>query len=171
MQKCLTGENLQLCPGWLRLGDLGVCVWGFPAAAEGTWPAVNVECPGSSRGPVSCWRGTRGSAAGSPAHACPASSGPAGLWLPAGCCSSLCKRSDQAAEETHQRFYTAKTPTLSSWWMSTHTQSMTICPIWATVPSGPVSSSSFFSNSAKWLQKKKKICISSACESIPDAAL
>lgn len=158
MQKCFCRDHLQLSPGWLRPGDQRVCVGGFPGAGEGTWPAVNVGYPGSSRGPVSCWRGTLGSAAGSPAHACPASSGPAGPWLQAGCCSSLCRRSDQAAEETRSRFYTAKRPTSRSWgWMSTHTQSMTICPIWATVPSGPVSSSSFFSNSAKW--RKKKPCI------------
>lgn len=104
MKHC-TGNNLQLFPDWIHRGDQRECVWGFLGAAEGTSPGGNVGCPGNSRGPVSCWRGTPGSAAGSPAHACPAFSGPAELWLQAGCCSKLCRRSNRAAEETHKKIF------------------------------------------------------------------
>lgn len=104
-KKHFTGNNLQLFPDWIHPGDQRECVWGFLGAAEGTWPGGNVGCPGNSRGPVSCWRGTPGSAAGSPAHAGPAFSGPAKLWLQAGCCSKLCRRSNRAAEETQKKIF------------------------------------------------------------------
>lgn len=90
--------NVLLSPDWSRLGDREECVWGSLAAAAGILPDVNEGCQGSSRGPTSCWRVTPNSAAGNPAPACPAFSGPAGLWRQAGCCSSFCRRSDGAAE-------------------------------------------------------------------------
>lgn len=90
--------NVLLSPDWSRLGDREECVWGSLAAAAGISPDVNEGCQGSSRGPTSCWRVTPNSAAGNPAPACPAFSGPAGLWRQAGCCSSFCRRSDRAAE-------------------------------------------------------------------------
>ena len=97
-KKC-NKDIIQLSRDWWRLGDQEECVWGSLAAAAGILLSVSGGYPGSSRGPVSCWRETQGSAAGSLGPACPASSGPAELWLQAGCCSSLCKRSDQAAEQ------------------------------------------------------------------------
>lgn len=90
---------IQLSPGWLHPGDQEGCVWGSLAAAVGISPVVNVGCQESSRGPASCWKVTPDSVAESLGPACPAFSGPAGLWLRAGCCSSSYKHWDQAAEK------------------------------------------------------------------------
>lgn len=57
----------------------------------GIWPADFEGCPRSSRGPTCGWKETRGNAAGSPAPFGPVSSDPAALWLPADCCSNLCR--------------------------------------------------------------------------------